>query len=120
MTGAIYECDDCGACCRGKLVDIFDEDVLREPRIKQAMKPLREPGLDGEIGYLYCLDSGACPFLDANDRCSIYPTRPVVCVLFPAGSDRCQAARRAFGLAPLEPLDPPAALPAGLATKPLN
>ena len=31
-----YECDGCGECCRRKLVDVFEEDVLREPRRWQA------------------------------------------------------------------------------------
>ena len=102
-----YQCDGCGACCRTKLVDVFEEDLLREPRLGPRMQALREPGLDGEIGYLNCLTDGACPFLDSDDRCGIYPTRPVVCVLFPAGSDECQEARKAFGLPSLEPIVEP-------------
>ena len=98
-----YECDGCGECCRRKLVDVFEEDVLREPRVGEQMSPLREPGLDGEIGYLNCGSGGSCFFLDGENRCSIYPTRPVVCVLFPAGSDQCQEVRREAGLPLLEP-----------------
>jgi len=104
-----YECDGCGACCRTKLVDVFDEDLLREPQLGKQMHPLREPGLDGEIGYLNCLSNGACPFLDEENHCGIYPTRPVACVLFPAGSDDCQEARKTFGLSPLEPIQNPQA-----------
>ena len=99
-----YECDGCGACCRTKLVDVFEEDLLREPSLGERMQPLREPGLDGEIGYLNCLSGGACPFLNGENRCGTYPTRPVVCVLFPAGSEDCQEARQALGLLPLEPI----------------
>ena len=102
-----YECDGCGVCCRTKLVDVFEEDLLREPRVGPQMQPLREPGLDGEIGYLNCLDGGACSFLDGENRCGIYPTRPVVCVLFPAGSEECQEARQTFGLSRLEPIVKP-------------
>ena len=98
-----YECDGCGECCRHKLVDVFEEDILREPRVGAQMSPLREPGLDGEIGYLNCGSGGKCFFLDGENRCGIYPTRPVVCVLFPAGSDACQEVRQAAGLPPLEP-----------------
>jgi Fe-S-cluster containining protein len=77
-----FECDGCGECCRRKLVDVFEEDILREPRVGEQMSPLREPGLDGEIGYLNCGSGGSCFFLDGENRCGIYPTRPVVCVLF--------------------------------------
>jgi len=102
-----FECDGCGACCRTKLVDLFEVDLLREPRLRESMLPLREPGLDGEIGYLNCLSDGACPCLGGDNRCSIYPTRPVVCVLFPAGSEECQEARQSLGLPPLEPIPEP-------------
>ena len=98
-----YECDGCGECCRHKLVDVFEEDILREPKVGEQMSPLREPGLDGEIGYLNCGSGDKCFFLDSENRCGIYPTRPVVCVLFPAGSEPCQEVRRAAGLSPLEP-----------------
>ena len=97
-----YECDGCGECCRSKLVDVFPEDVLRQPRVGEHMSRLREPGLDGEIGYLNC-GGGKCFFLGSENRCDIYPTRPVVCVLFPAGCDQCQEVRRDAGLPPLEP-----------------
>ena len=98
-----YECDGCGECCRQKLVDVFEEDILRESRVAEQMLPLREPGLDGEIGYLNCGSGGNCFFLDGDNRCSIYPTRPVTCVLFPAGCDQCLEVRRSAGLPPLEP-----------------
>lgn len=102
-----YECDECGACCRTKLVDVYQEDLLREPSIGPVMMKLKEPGLDFEIGYLNCLKEGACHFLDSENRCSIYPTRPAICVLFPAGGEDCQAARRLFEIAPLEPVPSP-------------
>ena len=99
-----YECDGCGECCRFKLVDVFEVDVLREPRVGEQMSTLREPGLDGEIGYLNCGSGGRCCFLDRENRCGIYPTRPIVCVLFPAGGDQCQEVRHVAGLPPLEPM----------------
>lgn len=36
-----YECDCCGACCQGHLiVEAYQLDVLREPRLAQA-EPVR-------------------------------------------------------------------------------
>lgn len=100
---ARYECDGCGACCRTKLVDLFEVDLLREPRLRQTMQSVRGPGLDGEIGYLNCLSGGGCPFLDGESRCRIYPTRPSVCVVFAPGDQECQEARQTLGLPVLEP-----------------
>jgi len=104
---ATYPCDKCGACCRVKLVDLFEVDLLREPRLAEHALTLREPGFDGEVGYLDCLKRRACPFLDSDNRCGIYSTRPSVCVVFEAGSEECHEARRELGLPPLEPIVKP-------------
>ena len=44
-----------------------------------------------------------CKMLDEENRCSIYPTRPNVCVALQAGDEQCQASRKAAGLQPLPP-----------------
>ena len=73
-----YDCDLCGACCRGTL-----------------------------IVEAYCLAaSRSCRFLSAEGRCTIYPTRPNACVAMQAGDEQCQEARGQLGLPPLEPLQP--------------
>ena len=106
-----YECDQCGACCNGSLIVETDEiDLMREPRLIEA-----EPSLTGysvpqvlekyenDTGFailLACSSNRPCPFL-ADKKCSIYPTRPNVCVAMQAGDDECQEARKAAGLAPL-------------------
>lgn len=45
----------------------------------------------------------ACCFLETNNRCTIYETRPDVCRRFEAGSEQCQEARRRLGLKALVP-----------------
>ena len=45
-----FECDGCGACGRSKLVEVYEEDLLREPQLGPRMMVLKEPGIDGEIG----------------------------------------------------------------------
>lgn len=99
----VYECDGCGACCRSKLVDIYEVDTLRNPRIAEQMNPLREPGFDGEVGYLNCVSNGGCVFLRDDNRCGIYTTRPSACVVYEAGSDDCQQCRLDAGIPLLEP-----------------
>jgi len=98
-----YRCDGCGACCRSKLVDVYEVDILREPRIAQQMMALREAGFDGEVGYLNCIGNGGCAFLNDENCCSIYPTRPSICVLYEPGDDDCQQCRRDAGIPPLKP-----------------
>ena len=31
-----FECDQCGACCKELLVEVYDIDVLREPKLTTA------------------------------------------------------------------------------------
>ena len=107
-----YECDKCGACCKGSLiVEADDLDVLREPRLidadrhhagKSVEQVVHEIQTDMKAVILAC--GSTCPFLGAENMCSIYPARPNVCVGMQAGDEQCQEARAAEGLAPLQPL----------------
>jgi len=106
-----YECDKCGACCQGYLIVEADElDVLREPRLidadpkrsgqsyDQVLADLAEPGR-----CLLIAVNRPCTLLDAENRCSIHPTRPNACVAMQAGDEQCRMARQSAGLPSLEP-----------------
>ena len=110
-----YECDQCGACCKGTLlVEAYELDVVREPKLisanigkwthdktrAQIMERLRD-----EDSCLIIAGSQPCKFLGSDNACAIYPTRPNVCVAMEAGDEQCQMARQSAGLEPLEPLD---------------
>jgi Fe-S-cluster containining protein len=108
-----YACDRCGACCKGGLIVEADElDVLREPRIIESDPHWRDRTAEavlhelrsefGKAVVLAC--SRPCTFLGSDNLCTIYPTRPNVCVGMEAGDEQCQAARLAAGLAPLAPI----------------
>ena len=106
---ASYECDGCGACCRTFPIFASESDAAREPRVAAEGRRLPAQLAGGEWHYrlfpLPFLD--ACTFLDADDRCTIYDSRPDVCRRFAAGSEQCQQARQRQALAPLLPADPP-------------
>lgn len=110
MNTPAYECDLCGACCRGTLiVEAYYLDALREPRILDADVTGRKPALDDLDDESRCvlLACGLpCRFLSADGRCTIYPTRPNTCVGFEAGDEQCQEARTKLGLPPLQPRQP--------------
>lgn len=104
-------CLRCGACCRFYIVECDWFDAVREPRLiaEQGLTPkARELGLryDGPL-TLADLESGErcimlagiepCRFQGADNRCTIYPTRPNSCVGFLPGSDQCREARKACG-----------------------
>lgn len=124
----------CGACCRHLIIEIESIDILREPKLKEVAKPFRrsyskdENGVDIEENYdeidedteenlgelVPGWDQGAmlaagtkdtpCAMLTCEGMCSIYATRPNACLMFRAGSIRCQNARESAGLAPLRPV----------------
>ena len=110
----IYECDHCGACCRGTLlVEAYEIDALREPllltadlsdfRATKSPEEIRESLMD-EGMCLLIAGARPCRFLTAENRCSIYPTRPNACVGMQAGDEQCQSARAQLGIALLAPV----------------
>lgn len=100
----VFYCDaGCSLCCRKLIVEADPLDVLREPRIGQECKAMDGHGkipLTDSVWALACVDP--CVFLDGH-RCSIYATRPNVCVSFEAGGKKCQELRKADGRPPLQP-----------------
>lgn len=109
----LYECDKCGACCKGSLiVEADDLDVLREPRLidadphhrgKHLRQMVEEIRTEWKAVILAC--GRPCSFLGADNGCTIYPTRPNVCVGLEPGDEQCQSSRAAHGLPPLEPVE---------------
>jgi Fe-S-cluster containining protein len=95
-----YECDGCGACCRTFPVFASAADAAREPRIRAEAQRLPEPLATPRWTYrLFPLPFlETCCFLDGEQRCDIYATRPEACREFPAGGDQCQEARARSGL----------------------
>ena len=106
-----YQCDCCGACCRGTLiVEAYYLDALRDPAILDADVRGRRPTmaeLSADDGRCIVLAANQpCRFLAPDGRCTIYPTRPNACVGMEAGDEQCQEARSRAGLPPLPPSHP--------------
>ena len=103
MTDNDFECDCCGACCRTYPILVSIGDALREPRIVSEALELPVWQKHSEWEYklhpLPFIDS--CPFLESNNMCAVYSTRPDPCRRFSAGTPECAEARQRIGLAPL-------------------
>lgn len=89
----LYECDQCGACCKGTVIVEADYlDTRREPQLLQAdvqCKRVSQRDLEEDEGKIVLLACGLdkpCTFLSPDNRCTTYATRPNVCVAFEAGS----------------------------------
>ena len=110
-----FECDQCGACCKELLVEVYDIDVLREPKliaaeISQWTRGLTEKQLMDDLEQegkclLIAAPGKPCMFLNDENGCNTYATRPSVCVAMRAGDEQCQLARSKQGLEPLKPTD---------------
>lgn len=88
-------CKRCGQCCRQSIIDeVYELDLIREPRLRAFVEPVKQmPGLDDDE-QRYMLKT-PCLFLkwewDKRDGwkrvgCSIYPSRPNICVAYEPGS----------------------------------
>jgi Fe-S-cluster containining protein len=78
----------CAECCKRLLIEADVRDAEREPLIAQKGKPIYQDerltasGQKEMIGYFLNGPNLACVFLDEQNLCSIYPTRPLICRLF--------------------------------------
>jgi Fe-S-cluster containining protein len=98
-------CDNCGLCCNKLIIEIQHIDVVRAPNllpIVQLQTPDRPRDSLWENEYmLACGSAMPCGMLTDDLKCSIYPTRPNVCISFEVGSEQCQTLREDYGLPPL-------------------
>ena len=101
----VPDCLTCGACCQSLLC------VGVRPSDKVDSELYWDITAEAESGEMvvdrYLMRNGetlACIALSGTigERvgCTIYETRPAMCHHFDAGSDRCHAIRRAFGIEP--------------------
>ncbi|MCE9529835.1 MAG: YkgJ family cysteine cluster protein [Planctomycetes bacterium] len=99
-----FTCDGCGACCRTFPIFASADDAEREPRIAREGRELATHLRTADWRFqLYPLPfRETCGFLDSENRCEIYDSRPDVCRRFEAGSPQCQEARRRGGFGELE------------------
>ena len=80
------ECEGCGACCisttDSKWIEVTLADAARlNPNVLQ----------EGDVQPFAMKqdDRGRCICLDANNRCSIYKDRPIICRTVQMGDSVC-------------------------------
>jgi Fe-S-cluster containining protein len=105
LDAPIPDCLTCGACCQSLLcvgvrpsdnvdpdlywditVETDDGEIVVDRYLRRNEETLACAALGGQVGE--------------RVACTIYETRPEMCHHFDAGSDRCHAIRRAFGIEP--------------------
>ncbi len=87
--GLRFECTQCGNCCRihGEYAYVY---LLQKDLVAMAAHLELDPR---EFFDRYCsleegwivlrMDDPACPFLDEQNRCCVYPVRPKQCATWP-------------------------------------
>ena len=100
----VYDCQHCGACCRGLDVLLDEADTARfllGPQLL-ALTHLHQVRPGWKLRFMRrSADTDTCVALEGpltNCRCTIYEQRPDLCRQFEAGSPDCLAARaRVYG-----------------------
>ena len=103
----VYDCEDCGACCRCFPIFASEADAASEPLIQSEARALPKHLSDPDRAYqLFPLPFlKSCPFLKDDQKCRIYAKRPSVCRAFEPGSAQCKEARRRVGVGRLRKID---------------
>ncbi len=100
----IPECISCGACCVAHVCVGVRPGEDGDPADQWEIVPESDTDLVVDVYIRRDADTQACVALEGtigeNVACRIYETRPSMCRHFEAGSDRCHALRRAFGIEP--------------------
>ena len=102
---SIPDCGECGACCTAFVrVPTEPESEVPEDACWTVTKEIGteqvtvDRFIRRDAGSHYC--SQLRGELGVKVGCSIYESRPGTCRTFEAGSDRCHAIRRAYGIEP--------------------
>ncbi|MEP6850156.1 MAG: YkgJ family cysteine cluster protein [Acidobacteriota bacterium] len=102
----VPDCLTCGVCCNFALMVTVTPS--ESAPLKEYWDVILEGVEDREITINRVLprsfETGSCSFLEGNLReniyCGIYENRPHACRDFDAGSDKCHAYRRMYGVEP--------------------
>lgn len=93
------DCLQCAACCKAY------SPRFKTPDVKRIAKHLKQREGDFIATYLRVDDEGdfvvkqtPCPFLGADNRCSIYEVRPSDCARFPYTDEDVLVKRQALTL----------------------
>lgn len=96
-----FRCTGCGNCCKDPLLPLTDQDITRITQrtgtaAQEFVRWVDRNGIDmddepeafvrlrqGKRVMIMRQGRGGCHFLGADDRCTIYGSRPLGCRIFP-------------------------------------
>lgn len=78
------DCLDCANCCKTTSPAIYDRDIDRLAKhLKIKPSKLIEDYLKEDEDNDYVFKSAPCPFLDYENYCTVYESRPLACREYP-------------------------------------
>ena len=78
------DCLDCANCCKTISPSVHDSDVRRMAAfLKMKESEFIEKYLDADTDDDFVFNTTPCPFLEDDNRCTIYPSRPKACREYP-------------------------------------
>jgi Fe-S-cluster containining protein len=96
--GLRFSCTQCGNCCRNHgdytYVYLAEADVLAiAGHLGLSRAAFLEAWCREEGGWIQLrMDEPACPFLEGDNRCGIYPVRPKQCATWPFWKENLERA----------------------------
>ena len=96
--GLRFSCTQCGNCCRNhgdyNYVYLTEAEVRAiAAHLETTEKAFLAEHCVLEEGWITLrMDAPACPFLQADNRCAIYPVRPKQCATWPFWSENLDEA----------------------------
>lgn len=83
------DCLTCANCCKTTSPMFFDKDIERlASHLKMKPGEFTEQYLYLDTDGIYALKSSPCPFLGADNYCSVYEHRPKACREYPHTNHR--------------------------------
>jgi uncharacterized protein len=78
------DCLACANCCKTTSPVFYDKDIDRLAKhLRMKSSQLIEQYLHVDEDKDYVLNSAPCPFLDAENYCTVYDARPTACREYP-------------------------------------
>ena len=78
------DCLECGNCCKSISPAMIDKDIVRIAKcLKRKPSVLAEKYMEIDKDGDYIFKSQPCPFLDEDNYCEVYNSRPRACREFP-------------------------------------
>jgi Fe-S-cluster containining protein len=93
-----YACNQCGKCCRHKVIRIGPHELLRLARnLGIATSEFLHEHTEAGGTVLRVRDDFSCTFL-VDGRCTVHADRPLVCRIYPLGWFRDASGNETFGV----------------------